>query len=147
MAEHKFLLTASWNGGRLGQGKIAVGNLKSTVSVPKELDGPGDGTNPEEMLVGAAATCYLITLAAVIERRGLALDELTLTTEGTVVTEGGLHFDKITHYPNIVLKNSSTDDDVKTAEAAAHRAEQACMISKALKGNVEVSVSPNVCIR
>ncbi len=35
------------------------------------MDGPGVGTNPDEMLLGAAATCYIITLAAMLERSNI----------------------------------------------------------------------------
>ncbi len=53
MARHHFHLKASWDGGRNGQGTIEAGNLKQTISIPKEMDGPGVGTNPDEMLIGA----------------------------------------------------------------------------------------------
>ena len=42
------------------------------------MDGPGIGTNPDEMLLGAAATCYMITLAAMLERSQI---EATATLE------------------------------------------------------------------
>jgi peroxiredoxin-like protein len=32
------------------------------ISIPKEMNGPGIGTNPDEMLLGAASTCYIIYL-------------------------------------------------------------------------------------
>ncbi|MBX6396211.1 MAG: SACOL1771 family peroxiredoxin [Alicyclobacillaceae bacterium] len=144
MAEHRFVLTASWRGGRNGEGEIACGNLRTVVSAPKEMDGPGVGTNPEELLLGAAATCYLITLAAVLERRELPVADLTVTSEGTVGTEGGLRFQKIVHRTRIRLSAGATAEQVEAARQAAERAEQACMISKAVRGNVEVSVDPEV---
>jgi Predicted redox protein, regulator of disulfide bond formation len=52
-------------------GEIASGQLQTKVSIPPEMDGPGIGTNPDEMLLGAAATCYIITLAAMFERAKL----------------------------------------------------------------------------
>ncbi|MDI3257698.1 MAG: OsmC family protein [Kyrpidia sp.] len=146
MGEHRFVLSARWRGGRNGKGEIAVGNLRSAVSAPAQLDGPGEGTNPEEMLTGAAATCYLITLAAVLERRELPVADLALTTEGVVNTEGGLRFEKIIHRPLIGLRAGATAEQVEGARQAAHRAEQACMISRAVRGNVEVLVEPEVVV-
>lgn len=142
--KHKFELNASWTGGRNGEGSISVGNLQSAVSVPADMQGPGVGTNPEEMLLGAAATCYLITLAAIFENRGLPVAELTMTTEGIVSTDGGLRFEKIVHRPAIMLAADATAEQAEAARAAAERAEQACMISKAVRGNVEVTVEPIV---
>ncbi len=89
MAQHQFHLKADWPGGRNSTGSIDAGNLKTKISIPPEMDGPGVGTNPDEMLLGAAATCYVITLAAMIERAELPLKEMALNSEGIVdVTDG-----------------------------------------------------------
>ena len=61
MAKHHFYLKANWPGNRNDVGDIKSGRLETAVSIPKEMDGPGEGTNPDEMLLGAAATCYIIT--------------------------------------------------------------------------------------
>jgi peroxiredoxin-like protein len=146
MSTIHFHLQAKWSGGRNGEGYIESGNLATRVSAPKELDGPGIGTNPEEMLIGAAATCYIITLAAVLEKRELPLVELTLKSEGVLSKEGGLHFTKLIHRPHIVLRQGTTEEQIKTAQLATERAEHACMISKALRGNVEISVEPTITL-
>ena len=78
MAEHHFYLKANWPGLRNDVGEIQSGNLITKVSVPQAMDGPGIGTNPDEMLLGAAATCYIITLAAMMERSQLEKVDLTL---------------------------------------------------------------------
>ena len=67
--QHTFTLTGDWTGGLRGQGTLAVGGLASAISVPTVLGGPGAGTNPEELLTAAASSCYLITLAAIVEGR------------------------------------------------------------------------------
>jgi len=146
MTQHSFHLKANWTGGRLGSGSIEIGNLSSTISVPVELGGPGVGTNPEDMLIGAASTCYLITLASVLANRKLVVTSLTLASEGVVSEVGGLHFEKIIHRPTIVLGEGATEQEIDTAQKAAERAEHACMISKALRGNVEVSVEATVTL-
>src|SRR5690242_7620783 len=90
MAEHHFHLTANWPGLRNDIGEIESGNLKTKISIPPEMDGPGVGTNPDEMLLGAAATCYIITLAAMMERAGLEKESLTMESEGIVDVTGGV---------------------------------------------------------
>lgn len=95
MAEHHFHLKADWPGGRNSEGYIEAGNLKTKISIPQEMDGPGIGTNPDEMLLGAAATCYVITLAAMIERAELPLKEMSHESEGIVdVTNGVITYKK-----------------------------------------------------
>jgi peroxiredoxin-like protein len=144
LAEFHFHLKSSWAGGRLGEGKIDVGNLQTVVSIPGEMGGPGIGTNPDEMLLGAAATCYLITLASVLENRKLPVNEISLSTKGVVSDDGGLHFASITHKPIITLSGEATEEQVQSARTAVERAEKACMISKALRGNVQVYVEPEI---
>jgi peroxiredoxin-like protein len=144
MEQHRFELSAEWQGGRMGEGHIRSGNLSSSISIPAELQGPGKGTNPEEMLLGAAATCYLITLAAILERHGV--DQLTLTSEAWVISRPTMKVESITHRPIIYLPKNSSSEVIEKAKQAAFRAEQSCMISKALKGNVLVQVDPTLRI-
>ena len=65
------------------------------------MDGPGIGTNPDEMLLGAAATCYIITLAAMLERSGIKKEALHMNSEAIVdVTKGIFTYQKIIHHPH-----------------------------------------------
>lgn len=141
MAEHHFYLKANWPGLRNDVGEIQSGNLSTKISIPPAMDGPGIGTNPDEMLLGAAATCYIITLAAMMERSQLEKVDLTMESEGIVdVTEGIFTYKKIIHRPTITLKIDASDRDKRLAQRLAEKAENACMISRAIQGNVEMQL-------
>ncbi|MFB5673745.1 OsmC family protein [Paenibacillus terreus] len=141
--EHSFLLKATWNGGRNSDGRIEAGNLRTRISIPAEMGGPGVGTNPDEMLLGAASTCYLITLAAMMERSGLRVQSLTLDSEGIVdVTDNIFTYRRIIHRPRVILAQEASEDDLKKAALLAEKAESSCMISRAVAGNVELSTEP-----
>jgi peroxiredoxin-like protein len=145
MAEHHFHLKADWPGGRNSEGYIDAGNLKTKISIPTEMDGPGVGTNPDEMLLGAAATCYLITLAAMIERANLPLKEMSHESEGIVdVTNGVFTYKKIIHRPTVVLQSSATEKDHRKLKVLVEKAEKSCMISRAIEGNVELTLEPTL---
>jgi peroxiredoxin-like protein len=145
MAEHHFHLKANWPGLRNDIGDIETKNMKTAISIPKEMDGPGIGTNPDEMLLGAAATCFIITLAAMMERSGLEKSDLTLESEGIVdVTKGVITYKKIIHRPQITLKKEATEKDVSLAARLAEKAESSCMITRAIKGNVEVELQADI---
>lgn len=104
MAKHHFHLQANWPGGRNEVGTIESGQLKTKISIPPEMDGPGIGTNPDEMLLGAAATCYIITLAAMFERSGIRQEALTMESEAVVdVTNGVFTYEKIIHKPHVII--------------------------------------------
>ena len=145
--DHLFKLQARWPGGRNEVGDIAAGNLKTQVSIPPEMDGPGIGTNPDEMLLGAAATCYMITLAALLERAGINTNTQTLESEGYVdVTNGVFTYKKIIHKPAIELMPTASERDKERAERLAHKAEETCMISKALRGNVQLELQATITV-
>lgn len=144
MAQHTFHYEGSWHGGRNGKGQIKVGNLSSVISTPASMNGLGEGTNPDEMLVGAAASCYMMTLAFALERKGVPVEELTVASTGTASDEGGLHFEKIVHYPHIVLPAEADDKQIEKVYELVKLSESRCMVSKAMKGNVEIKVEAGV---
>lgn len=140
VVEHVFKLETAWNGGRNDSGEINCGQLQTTVSIPKEMNGPGIGTNPDEMLLGAAATCYLISLATMLEYSKVKAS-LSLQSEGIVQTSDNIYtYKKITHNIQIFLQED-TEKNIRIANKLANKAEQNCMISKALRGNVEITVN------
>ncbi|NCU17700.1 OsmC family protein [Pallidibacillus pasinlerensis] len=145
MALHHFYLKAHWPGLRNDVGEIESGNLKTKISIPTEMDGPGVGTNPDEMLLGAAATCYIITLAAMMQRSGIEKEDLHMESEGIVdVTDGVFTYKKIIHRPTIVLKKEATDREKKLVQRLAEKAETSCMISRAIQGNVELELEVTI---
>ncbi|MPQ25736.1 OsmC family protein [Bacillus paralicheniformis] len=147
MAKHHFYLQADWPGKRNDIGRIESGNLKTEISIPKEMDGPGAGTNPDEMLLGAAATCYIITLAAMMERSGLEKESLTMESEAVVDVTGGVFtYEKIIHRPLIRLPKEAAEKEVELAERLAEKAETSCMISRAVRGNVAIELEPKIVV-
>jgi peroxiredoxin-like protein len=145
MTLHSFHLKADWPGGRNSAGSIDAGQLKTKISIPKEMDGPGIGTNPDEMLLGAAGTCYIITLAAMIERAKLPLHHMELESEGKVdVTNGIFTYKSIIHRPTVILDRTASEENYRKLEKLVDRAEKSCMISRALKGNVDLSVEAHI---
>lgn len=143
--KHPFHLKAIWNGGRNSEGYIDAGGLKTVISIPREMGGPGTGTNPDEMLLGAASACYLITLAAMLERADITPQELTLESEATVdVTNNIFTYERIIHRPRIVLREESTEAEFLKTERLTHLAEKSCMITRAVAGNVSIETKPSI---
>ncbi|WP_040978189.1 OsmC family protein [Oceanobacillus jeddahense] len=148
MTLHHFHLKGEWQGGRNSEGYIDAGELQTKISIPPEMDGPGVGTNPDEMLLGAAATCYIISLAAMLERAEIPVDTTSITSEGMVdVTNGIFTYEKIIHRPNITLKKEVTEQQTRLTNKLIEKAEKTCMISRAIKGNVQLELKPIVQIK
>jgi peroxiredoxin-like protein len=141
---HSFFLKGSWTGGLAGNGMVTTEGFESAISVPHKLKGPGLGTNPEELLLSAAASCYLITLAAILGYQPIEISRISLDSEITVTTEGGLSVQKIVHRPKVELKKNVSAEIQEKIMAAFLRAETACLIAKALKGNVVFEIKGEV---
>ena len=138
--KHEFMMQLSWPGGRNNVGVLEAKKLKTEVSIPKEMDGPDVGTNPDEMLLGAAATCYMISLGAMLERAKVDAT-LDIRSVGIVdVTNGVFTYEEIHHHVIIQL-SQNTEENKQVAIRLADKAEGTCMISKALKGNVNILVT------
>lgn len=144
MKEHRFQLKGEWEGGRGGVGAIDVGGLKTDVSLTESMNGKGIGTNPDEMLVGSVTTCYMMTLGIRLASNNIQYKKMTVDSEGVVIEDEGLRFDRIVHYPTIVLAEDTDAKTIDTVTDLAYEAEMHCMIGNALRGNVDIQVEPKV---
>lgn len=120
-------------------GETAAQHVSTMISLPRELGGSARGTNPEEMLFSTAAACYLITLGIILEKRGIATERLEVVSTGTMDDEK-LKITRIVHEPKVKLASAPTAEQRSSIAEAIRRAEQMCLISNAIRGNVEVAV-------
>ncbi|QCT75186.1 OsmC family protein [Macrococcoides canis] len=136
--KHTFNCTAKFKGGYNGVGTIENRNLKTEISIPKEMNGPDIGTNPDEMLLSAAVTCFTITLSSMFEHNHIPLEidyvdaQATINNENQVLTYESIFY-------NVYLIGSA-QIDVKRIVRYVNKSEESCMITRALKGNVTVSI-------
>ncbi len=143
--KHHFSSEIHWPGGRNTVGQLETGVICSEISVPEQMGGAGKGTNPDEMLLGAAATCYTITLGALLERNDIAVLDFVVNSEGVVnVTNGVFTYESIIHHLQLKLLPDATERQFELAEKLAKKAESSCMISKALSGNVRVEADIHI---
>ncbi|MCG3056964.1 OsmC family protein, partial [Escherichia coli] len=80
--------------------------------------------------------CYIITLAAMLERSGISQAALTMDSEAVVdVTKGVFTYEKIIHRPHVVLDSKDMEKKSRV-QRLMEKAETSCMISRAIQGNV-----------
>ena len=145
MTTHIFDLKGTWTKGRNTSGHITTNNLSTRVSIPEVMDGPEIGTNPDEMLLGAASTCYMITLAAMIESSEIEIERIEVDSKGYVDVENGvITYKKIEHYPVIYIGDEPDEDLQGKLKRLVQKAEESCMVTRALAGNVQVIASGEV---
>ncbi len=75
--------------------------LSENISIPASLGGVGIGANPDEMLVSAASSCYIISLAATLERAKFTDILIEHQSIGTAcLYNGEFSMSKIVHNPH-----------------------------------------------
>jgi osmotically inducible protein OsmC len=136
---------AVWTGDlQSGSGVVssATGKFKDLpVSWSARTEDPGGKTSPEELLAAAHASCFAMALSADLARAGMKPQRLEV---GARVT-----FDKVADKWTVVSSELEVKGQVAGADAAkfaqaAEGAKENCPISRALKGNVKLSVKPTL---
>jgi lipoyl-dependent peroxiredoxin len=129
----------TWNGDLMsGSGTItrvtseAYGPLK--VSWPARAEEPNGLTSPEELVASAHAACFCMALSAGLARAGTPPTELRASATVTFVPGTGITRSALTVVG--VVPGVEADAFSEAAEAA----KEGCPVSKALSGNVELTV-------
>ena len=134
---------AVWNGDLMsGSGMVTAGLSGLFKDVPvswsARTEAPGGKSSPEELLAAAHATCFSMALSAGLARAGTPPKRLEVSAKVT--------FDKVGDNWTVVSSALDVRGEVPGADAekfkqAAEGAKDNCPISRALKGNVKLSVT------
>lgn len=134
-SEVKYSTTAINVGGRVGESHLPDGSFSVKVSTPKEMGGPGQGSNPEQLFAMGYSACYHSALDHYKREEKITNNsEVTLTINLlSDPTDGGF---KLSAVIEVAIEGL---EDAKVQELA-EKAHQYCPYSKATKGNIEVTI-------
>jgi lipoyl-dependent peroxiredoxin len=134
--------TVTWNGDLAsGEGSVSAGTSELftdlSVSWASRTEDPDGRTSPEELLAAAHASCFAMAFSGGLAKRGTPPEHLHVEAEIT--------FDKVGEAWTVTTSRLTVVghvDGISDAdfEAAASEAKDGCPISRALKGNVDISV-------
>ena len=128
-----------------GSGTVSGASSGKVMDLPvswsARTEAPGGKTSPEELLAAAHASCFAMALSGGLARAGTAPTRLEVSAAVT--------FDKIGDNWTVVSSELQVRGQVPGADAdkfrqAAEGAKDNCPISRALKGNVKLSVKPTL---
>ncbi|CAN5132019.1 OsmC family protein [soil metagenome] len=135
--------TVTWNGTLTeGSGTVSAGTTDLFTDLPvswaSRTESADGRTSPEELLAAAHSSCFAMALSGALAKAGTPPDHVHVSAtvtfdkvgDGWAVTRSEL--DIVGVVPGI---------DDAAFDAAAESAKDGCPISKALAGNVELSVS------
>ncbi|HEV8230466.1 MAG TPA: OsmC family peroxiredoxin [Candidatus Limnocylindria bacterium] len=136
----------AWNGGLTdGSGtleSVSSGTLRGIgVSWAARTEAPAGKSSPEELLAAAHASCFAMALSAGLGKAGTPPKRLEVSASVT--------FDKVGADWTVVSSELTVSGQVPgvdeaTFTKAANDAKDGCPISRALKGNVRLSVRPTL---
>jgi lipoyl-dependent peroxiredoxin len=140
MAKVLYTAEAEVKGGRdAGHGRSLDGELEVDLRSPKQLGGPGGGTNPEELFAVGYAACFESSLQAVARRKKIELSDVTIDAKVNLVASGGGRY-------SVGVELDVTMPSVEEADAAVDlvsAAHEVCPYSNATRGNIEVALTAN----
>ena len=123
-------------GGREGRSASSDGMLDVQLRIPKELGGPGGGTNPEELFAAGYAGCFHSALKRVAAGMELDVSESAITARvglGANDTGGfGLAVELVGELPGL---------SAEQGRELLGKAHQVCPYSNATRGNVDVTLT------
>ena len=132
--------SARWEGGlKGGKGtfKGESGGIGGQYSFSSRFES-GVGSNPEELLAAAEAACYSMALSGSLEKNGTPPTSVETDAACTVGPADGGGF-KVSRMHLVVNAVVPGIDEAKFKELATATL-TGCPVSKALQGNVEMSV-------
>lgn len=144
---HPYPIVVEWTGGRDGSGTITpqTSGVTIPINVPPEFMGPGGQTNPEELLTSAITGCYSITFGIVAANRKLPVTSLKVESTGTVEQNGAAFvYKQIVIKPTIHVSAEATEEQIAATLDMAHKADNYCIVTNAVRKSVEVILEPTI---
>jgi osmotically inducible protein OsmC len=128
--------SAVWSGGlKDGKGTVSTqsGVLDKTQYGFTTRFENGPGTNPEELIAAAHASCFTMAVSGTLGEAGMTAQEMNTTaTVSLDKVEGGFAITAV--HLNLVARIPGANKEA--FEAAAMKAKQNCPVSKVLNANI-----------
>jgi Ohr subfamily peroxiredoxin len=126
---------ATARGGREGEVVSDDGVLDLTLTLPKELGGPGgDHTNPEQLFAAGYAACFHSALKRVAGMKKIDVEGSSITARVGLGVEGqafGITATLVGAFPTL---------DAAAGQELMAAAHEVCPYSRATRGNVDVTL-------
>ena len=132
----------AWNGTlQEGSGQVELSSSKVgtfEVSFPKRTaDEAGGTTSPEELIAAALSSCFAMALSSEIGKAGGTPQALEISADVTLGQKDGAPTITKIH---LTVRGEVEGLDAAGFEQAAQAAKAGCPVSKALAGNVEITL-------
>jgi lipoyl-dependent peroxiredoxin len=111
-----------------------------TMSWSQRAGESKDQSSPEELIAAAHATCFSMALSGALGKNGTPPERLEVSATVTFSTDGGAHIES----SQLTVVGTVPGLDEAGFAEFANGAKDGCPVSKALAGNVELSVEASL---
>lgn len=118
-------------GGRDGRVRSTDNMIDWKMRKPEELNGEGDGYNPEQLFAAAWSSCYLAALHSVATNDGVD------SSLAEVIVRVTFNKDEESFFLSAEIDVHIPDIHIEEAQRLAEKANHVCPYSKAVKGNID----------
>ena len=134
---------ATWNGDLMsGSGVVSAVSSGVFTDLPSTWEArageSGGKTSPEELIAAAHASCYSMALSHVLSLAGTPATRLEVSATVTFEVDG--QGPRVSSSA-LTVRGEAPGADAAAFQEAAEAAKDGCPISKALQGNVALSVT------
>ncbi|MGI3783781.1 MAG: organic hydroperoxide resistance protein [Janthinobacterium lividum] len=131
-----YTATATTVGGRRGgRATSSDGLLDLALTAPKEVGGPGTGTNPEQLFAAGYSACFNSAFVGVAKQAGVQADAAHVTANVGFGPAGQ------GYALTVDLEISVAGLELAQVQELADAAHQVCPYSNAIRGNVPTTVT------
>ena len=118
-------------GGPLGRATLASPGVPDlATAAPADFGGPGDAWSPEQLLLAAVESCFVMTFRAIAQASRIDFTSLVVDGHGIVDrANGGMRFTEIVLRPRLALPAGA---DPARVRRALEKAEKTCLVSASL---------------
>jgi organic hydroperoxide reductase OsmC/OhrA len=133
---HRFPVDVRWLEGKITMASVP-GKQPLEVATPPEFQGGVEGVwSPEDLFVGAVATCYAVTLVSAARRRGVPVRSLEVRSFGDVTRRPDGRFGFVA--VDLVVELETDPGCEGEAQGAVLDAESSCLVAVSLDTPVRV---------
>lgn len=133
--------SAVWKGAiKEGAGVVSTesGVLEAVPYSFAKRFGDEKGTNPEELIGAAHASCFSMALSGALGAAGMTVDEIATSAQVSVVpVEGGFSISAV----HLTVRVKSPGADPEAFQKAAEGAKAGCPVSRVLKAEITMDAS------
>ncbi|SEQ15178.1 organic hydroperoxide resistance protein [Microlunatus flavus] len=131
-----YTAVATTTGGRRGgHARSSDGLLEVDLNAPKELGGPGTGTNPEQLFAAGYSACFNSAFLAVAKQAGVKADDAHVSAKVGFGPAGQ------GYALTVDLEVAVAGLELAQVQELAEAAHQVCPYSNAVRGNVPTTVT------